>query len=127
MMREAPMSARVRESLDAIPEAQRNPVFEEPWQAQAFAITLALHRKGLFTWNEWAETLGREIKAAQAQGDPDAGNTYYQHWLRAIESLVRDKGVATDETLHRYQDAWHHAAERTPHGTPIVLAPEDFA
>ncbi len=126
MTQEAPMSARVRESLDAIPESQRNPVFEEPWQAQAFAITLALHRKGLFTWNEWAETLGREIKAAQAQGDPDAGNTYYQHWLRAIESIVRDKGVATDETLHRYQEAWHHAADRTPHGNPIVLAPEDF-
>ncbi|HMV69252.1 MAG TPA: nitrile hydratase accessory protein, partial [Myxococcota bacterium] len=57
------------DALAAIPAGERNPTFAEPWQAQAFAITLALHRQGLFTWNEWASTLGHEIKAAQAQGD----------------------------------------------------------
>ena len=29
-------------------------------------------------------------------------------------------------TLARYRDAWDHAADRTPHGTPIELEPEDF-
>jgi hypothetical protein len=28
--------------------------------------------------------------------------------------------------LHRYRDAWDHAADRTPHGTPIELKAEDF-
>lgn len=127
MEADSAMPANVRAALEAIPAEQRTPTFAEPWQAQAFAITLALHRKGLFTWNEWAETLGREIKGAQAQGDPDTGSTYYEHWLRAIERLVKEKGLATDETLHRYQEAWHRAADRTPHGTPIELTPADFS
>jgi nitrile hydratase accessory protein len=89
-------------------------------------MALALHDKGLFTWPEWAATLGAEIKRAQAAGDPDTGETYYHHWLAALERLVADKGVATREALARYHDAWDHAADRTPHGQPIELRPEDF-
>ena len=68
-------------------------MFREPWEAQAFAMTLALHERGLFTWPEWAATLGEEIKRAQAAGDPDTGETYYHHWLNALERLVAEKGV----------------------------------
>lgn len=114
-------------ALNAIPAAERAPTFNEPWQAQAFAITLALHRRGLFTWDEWAATLGSEINAAQARGDPDTGSTYYQHWLAAIERIVREKGVTDAATLQRYRDAWDRAADRTPHGEAIVLTAEDFA
>ena len=32
-------------------------VFAEPWQAEAFALAVALHEKGLFSWSEWAEAL----------------------------------------------------------------------
>ena len=90
-------------------------------------MALALQERGLFTWAEWAETLGAEIKRAQAAGDPDTGETYYRHWLAALERLVAEKGVATRDTLARTRDAWDHAAERTPHGEPIELTPEDFA
>lgn len=121
-----PPSPVVREALDAIPSAERTPTFKEPWEAQAFAITLALHRRGLFTWNEWAATLSDEIRAAQARGDPDTGETYYQHWLRAIERLVQEKGITNGEALHRYREAWQKAAERTRHGDPIELMPGDF-
>jgi len=103
------------------------PVFREPWEAQAFAMALALHERGLFTWNEWAATLAAEIKRAQAAGDPDKGDTYYRHWLAALEKLLAAKGVAPLETQHRYRDAWDHAADRTPHGSPIELRPEDFS
>ena len=68
-------------------------MFREPWEAQAFAMTLALHERGLFTWPEWAATLGDEIKRAQAAGDPDTGETYYRHWLNALERIVAEKGV----------------------------------
>ncbi len=122
-----PLQQGAREALDAIPSDERSPTFKEPWEAQAFAIALALHRQGLFTWNEWAATLAREIREAQARGDPDSGDTYYQHWLRAIERLVKEKGIASAESLHRYQVAWQKAADRTPHGDPIVLAPADLA
>jgi nitrile hydratase accessory protein len=90
-------------------------------------MTLALHARGLFTWPEWAATLGAEIKRAQAAGDPDTGETYYRHWLAALERIVADKGLADARALARYREAWAHAAAHTPHGTPIELKPDDFA
>ena len=122
-------AAAARRATDAVPNIPRDaqgPVFHEPWEAQAFAITLALHDRGLFTWPEWAATLGDEIKRAQAAGDPDTGETYYRHWLNALERIVAVKGLADVQMLARYRHAWHHAADRTPHGTPIELRPEDF-
>jgi nitrile hydratase accessory protein len=114
-------------AVPGIPCDAEGPVFREPWEAQAFAMALALHARGLFTWNEWAASLADEIKRAQAGGDADTGETYYRHWLATLERLIAAKGVATSETLHRYRDAWDHAADRTPHGSPIELKPEDFA
>jgi nitrile hydratase accessory protein len=89
-------------------------------------MALALSQRGLFTWSEWAAALAQEIKAAQAAGDPDTGGTYYRHWLKTLERLVDEKNLATGATLARYRTAWARAAERTPHGAPIVLADEDF-
>jgi nitrile hydratase accessory protein len=120
-------AARATSAVPSIPCDAEGPVFREPWEAQAFAMALALHERGIFTWSEWAETLSGEIKRAQAAGDPDTGETYYRHWLAALERLIAVKGVTTSETLHRYRDAWDHAADRTPHGAPIELRPEDFA
>jgi nitrile hydratase accessory protein len=117
---------QAQRALPDIPSDAEGLVFREPWEAQAFAMALALHERGVFTWPEWAEALGREIKRAQAAGDPDTGETYYRHWLATLEGLVARKGVASSETLNRYRDAWDHAADRTPHGTPIELRPEDF-
>jgi nitrile hydratase accessory protein len=117
---------RAAEAVPSIPRDAEGPVFREPWEAQAFAMALALHERGLFTWQEWAATLGEEIKRAQAAGDPDTGATYYRHWLNALERLVAAKGVTDSATLARYRDAWDHAAERTAHGTPIELKAEDF-
>ena len=77
-------AARAAQEVPSIPRDADGPVFREPWEAQAFAMTLALHERGVFTWAEWAEALGAEIKRAQAGGDPDTSETYYQHWLAAL-------------------------------------------
>jgi nitrile hydratase accessory protein len=119
--------AVVSAAVPGLPRDKNGPVFREPWEAQAFAMALALQQRGLFTWSEWATTLGEEIRRAQSAGDPDTGETYYRHWLAALERLVAEKGVASEETLGRYRDAWDRAAERTPHGTPIELEPGDFS
>ena len=119
-------AASAAKAVPGVPCDENGPVFKEPWEAQAFAMALALHDRGLFTWPEWAETLGAEIKRAQAAGDPDTGETYYSHWLNALERIIAAKGVTTQETLHRYRDAWDHACDRTPHGKPIELRPDDF-
>ena len=109
------------------PHDEDGPVFAEPWEAQAFALAVALHERGAFTWPEWTAALATEIERAQAAGDPDTGQTYYRHWLAALERLVAEKGLADPATLARYAGAWERAALRTPHGTPIELQPRDFA
>ena len=118
---------RAAYAVPGIPRDAEGPVFKEPWEAQAFSMAVALHQRGVFTWPEWAATLADEIKRAQAAGDPDTGETYYQHWLATLERLVSEKGIANRDALARYHDAWDRAADRTPHGTPIELRPEDFA
>jgi nitrile hydratase accessory protein len=109
-----------------IPRNSEGPVFREPWEAQAFALALSLHERGVFSWSEWAAVLGDEIKKAQAAGDPDTGETYYHHWLATLERIVAAKGLADPQTLARTRDAWAHACARTPHGAPIALAASDF-
>ena len=120
---------QVRDVLDAVPNVPNDgkaPVFGEPWQAEAFAIALSLHQEGVFTWTEWAETLGDEIQKARAAGDPDDGSTYYNHWMATLERLVDEKGLTTSKTLDTYSKAWGQAAKRTPHGSAVVLQPSDF-
>ncbi len=118
---------RAADAVPGIPRDDAGPVFREPWEAQAFAMALALHERGVFKWSEWAATLADEIKRAQAAGDPDTGETYYRHWLATLERLVAEKQVASRDMLRRYRDAWDRAADRTPHGTPIELKPDDFS
>ena len=104
-----------------------NAIFREPWEAQAFALAVSLQERGVFSRGEWAAALGEEIKKAQANGDPDTGETYYHHWLAALERLVAAKGLADPQTLDRTREAWRRACERTPHGAPIELQPTDFS
>jgi len=108
------------------PHDDRGPVFREPWEAEAFAMTLALHERGLFSWSEWSRALAAQIRLAQVSGDADLGDTYYSHWLTALETLVAAKGASSVGELSRYQSAWHHAADRTPHGHAIELGARDF-
>ena len=111
-------------SAFTVPDA---PVFNEPWEARAFAIVVALHERGVFTWPQWADALAAQIKIAQAAGDADAGDTYYRHWLGALESLVIASAASSPEELECCRNAWLHAVGRTPHGHPIELTPGDYA
>jgi nitrile hydratase accessory protein len=121
------MSDALDVPVPGLPLGRDGPVFREPWEAQAFALAVALHRRGFFTWPEWTAALSEQIARARAAGDPDRGDTYYRHWLAALERLVAEKHIADPATLARYRDAWDRAADRTPHGEPIALRPEDFA
>ena len=90
------------------------PVFSAPWEAQAFALTISLYEKGLFTWAEWADHLSAEVHSGE-------NRDYYQHWLVALEKLMAIKQVTSPEEVERREQAWHAAAARTPHGQPIKL------
>ena len=98
-----------------------DPVFNAPWEAQAFAMAVALHERGAFTWPEWAATLAEVIAEVKARGERDTGERYYEHWLVALERLASRKALVTPETLEERRDAWDRAARETPHGQPIVL------
>src|SRR5213080_4303154 len=110
--------------LDDLPRLPRDadgPVFAEPWQAQAFALTVKLSEQGHFTWKEWAAALAAELQAAADRGEPDDGSRYYEHWLAALEGLVTAKGLADPAALITRKAAWTDAYRTTPHGRPVEL------
>lgn len=100
-------------------ESRNEPVFAEPWQAQAFALTVYLIDRGLFSAEEWAEALGEQRR--QAGAEADGGDEYYQNWLNALEKLLSRKGLADSAALVNLKQAWIDAYERTPHGQPVRL------
>ncbi len=101
-----------------LPAADDEPVFAEPWQAQAFALAVALNERGAFTWSEWADALSAELKAPHAAAD---GHDYYERWLAALETLLASKGMAGRNDVDSLAAAWERAAHATPHGQPITL------
>ena len=111
----ATISAACGDALPLPPRGDEQ-VFAAPWQAQVFAMTVALHEKGLFTWPEWAQTLGRHVAAGS--GD---GSDYYGCWTDALAELLERQGIATATDIAHRTHAWHDAAARTPHGSPIEL------
>lgn len=101
------------------------PAFDEPWQAEVFALAVELHRRGVFSWTEWSETLGNEIARTAERGEDD----YFGCWLNAVEALVTRTGVASTEQLTGLAAAWREAYATTPHGQPVRLprhAPGDI-
>lgn len=121
-LRSAPSGfAEMRAALPELPQDAEGPVFKAPWEAQAFAMTLALYERGVFTWTEWAAILTQAIRDAQAAGDPDTGENYYQHWLVALERITTMKELVTGTMLAHRKEEWEEAARRTPHGQPIEL------
>lgn len=125
MLKPACDTQGIEEKIAALPPLPRDeggPVFAEPWQAQAFALAVKLSEQGHFTWKEWAAALAEELKAAADAGNPDDGTHYYEHWLAALERLVKEKNLATADTLHERKEAWADAYRHTPHGKPVELS-----
>jgi nitrile hydratase accessory protein len=110
------------DGLPALPRDQEGPVFNEPWEAQAFALAVRLSEEGYFTWSEWGKVLSQEIRGAQGRGDPDLGQGYYQHWLKALERMCLEKGLVGSEEMGRRKEEWRLAYLKTPHGQPIELS-----
>ena len=71
-------------------------VFNNPWEAKAFALVVHLYQQGQLTWPEWSEQLGLEIKAAGAEDD---GSQYYLLWLTAAEKLIAAKSICAHAEL----------------------------
>jgi nitrile hydratase accessory protein len=111
----------LRCELPGLPIDADGAVFKAPWEAQAFAMALALHERGEFTWKEWVLTLAEVIGEVKDRGEADTGDDYYRHWLAALERIATRNGIVTDAMLQRRRRQWDEAARRTPHGMPIEL------
>ena len=121
---------RVTEEIPGLPREGPEPVFAAPWEAQAFAMAVALHERGAFTWTEWAAVLAEAIAeggrrggiADGGRGDDFAdGGRYYEYWLTALERIVDRKGIVAGPLLESRRQEWQDAARNTPHGRPIEL------
>ncbi len=108
-------------ALPNLPSDEDGPIFAEPWQAHVFALAIQLCDDGYFSWPEWVEAFSVEITNAQAIGDPDLGNTYYNHWLTVLEHLISKKGVLSSADMLLRKEKWRTAYLSTPHGQPVEL------
>ena len=88
--------------------------FDEPWQAQLFAITVALNESGRFSWSDWAAAFGPRVETADA-------DLYWKIWSEALVALLEDRGIAEASKVHALTERWQAAARATPHGHPIEL------
>lgn len=100
------------------------PVFAEPWQAEAFGLTVHLFERGLFSWSEWAAHLSHEVHRPERAAD---GADYFEAWVAALTHLLVEKGVADEASVFALQQSWQRAAEATPHGQPIELSNDPMA
>ena len=86
------------------PPGEDDVVFEAPWQARAFALTVALRREGDFPWEAFQTRLIEELDDAEghAGASIEAEETeaaYYRAWLAAVERLLLEEDVLKDEEL----------------------------
>ncbi len=102
-------------------DKEEGPVFQAPWEASAFAMTVRLFEQGHFTWPEWTDALSAEIGGARKRGESDLGDRYYEYWLSALEKLVVAKGLGSADQLGQLKQDWTEATLSTPHGQPIEL------
>ncbi|TCL09016.1 nitrile hydratase accessory protein [Shimia isoporae] len=97
------------------------PAFEAPWHAQVFALTVAMNEAGQFAWTEWAETFGATLKTRGLAKELDGGDDYFNAWLEALETILRDKGLAAAADIEQMRAEWEGAYLSTPHGQPVRL------
>lgn len=86
--------------------------FAAPWQAQAFALAVALNEAGWLDWADWSRAFG---EGRAGEGD------YFADWLATLERILASRGVAEAGELEALAAAWARAAEATPHAQPITL------
>ena len=96
--------------------------FDEPWQAQLFALTVALNEAGHFAWPDWAAAFGATLKRRGAERAQDGGADYYAAWLETLEGFLDARGHAPTAEALKAKVAWEAAYLATPHGQPVKIA-----
>ena len=99
----------------------QTPVFEEPWHAQVFAITVALNEAGVFQWTDWAHQFSTTLKQHGLNRDLNGGSDYFHAWVETLEVFLTDQKIALPDELQVLKSAWERAYLQTPHGQPVKI------
>ena len=81
-----------------------NQAFREPWHAQLFAITIALHEDGVMSWPEWTGMLAEEIEGRTQEPGSDPEDEYYRSWQAALERLLQGHNLIDRSELKAILD-----------------------
>ncbi|MFK0206451.1 nitrile hydratase accessory protein [Agrobacterium sp. NPDC090283] len=104
-----------------LPRDEGGPIFDEPWHAQVFAVTVELSKQGKFSWSEWAECFSDEIKAAPAKEGETVNQAYYRQWATALIEMTEARGLIPKGDVVERTEEWRRAYLNTPHGQPVLL------
>jgi nitrile hydratase accessory protein len=97
------------------------PVFEAPWHAHIFALTVHLNEAGHFAWADWATRFGATLKTHGLTKELNGGEDYFAAWLETLEGYLNEIGMADAADVADLRAAWEAAYLRTPHGAPVHL------
>jgi nitrile hydratase accessory protein len=97
------------------------PVFEAPWHAQVFALTVHLNESGRFEWSDWAERFGATLQRHGVGKELNGGEDYFNAWLETLETYLAETGDADTALVNQTRDAWEKAYLSTQHGQPVTL------
>lgn len=95
--------------------------FHDSWEAEAYALGNLLVKLNHVTPKEWMELMAESIQEAQSFGDPDTGESYYQHWCRSLEKYCFKTGLSHPSDHREILALWKQAINNTPHGVPLKL------
>ena len=97
------------------------PVFEEVWQGQLFALTVHLNESGYFSWADWAEKFGTSLKKHGVDRTLHGGEDYFTAWLDALEGFLTELNMTGQKDLVLIKEAWKTTYLSTPHGARVSL------
>lgn len=107
---------------DCIGHSAPEPVFEEPWHAQVFALTVALNEAGRFSWSDWVARFSQTLRRNGLSRELDGGSDYFDAWLETLEAILAESGNASSQEVALARRDWEEAYLSTPHGDPVHLA-----
>jgi len=97
------------------------PVFDQPWQADLFAVTVCLNEQGHFSWSEWTGWFGAGLARRGLEKQLNGGEDYFLVWLETLEVVLQRLDMASIDQLANVKNAWQNAYLATPHGAPVRL------
>jgi nitrile hydratase accessory protein len=86
---------------EALPRANGELVFAEPWQARAFGVAVGLVQEQGLDWEAFRSRLIDEIGAWEREHRDGTGApyAYYERWLAALERFVVERGMVSADEL----------------------------